>query len=199
MDKKKEREAAIREQRVTYEIYAELPDDGQRYEVLDGVLELMPRPSLVHQMLGGKLYYLATQSCSSEFFVLSAPLDVILSPRNVTQPDVILVRRDRTDIMTMRGIEGAPDLVVEILSPGSRHRDKVRKLAIYGKHGMPEYWILDPVARTLARHEQDGGRLTLTELFEGDEAVVSDKLPCISFAVSELFAEEQIGRLLAGG
>lgn len=198
MDKKKEWEAAIREQRVTYEIYAELPDDGQRYEVLDGALEVMSGPSLVHQMLGGKLHLIA-QRCSSEYFILLAPLDIILSPRNVTQPDVIFVRRDRTDIMTMRGIEGAPDLVVEILSPGSRHRDKVRKLAIYGKHGVPEYWILDPVARTLERYEQDGGRLTLTELFEGDERVVSDKLPCLSFAVSELFAEEQIGRLLAGG
>ncbi|SFB07898.1 Endonuclease, Uma2 family (restriction endonuclease fold) [Cohnella sp. OV330] len=198
MDKKKEWEAAIRQKRVTYDIYAELPEDGQRYEVLDGSLELMSGPSLVHQMLGAKLH-LITQSCSSEYFILLAPLDVILSPRNVAQPDVIFIHRGRTDIMTMRGIEGAPDLVVEVLSPGSRHRDKVRKLDIYGKHGVQEYWILDPVARTLERYEQEGNRLTLTELFEGEDRVVSDKLPCISFALSELFAEEQIGRLLAGG
>lgn len=88
---------------------------------------------------------------------------------------------------------------MEVLSPDSRHRDKVRKLGIYGKHGVPEYWILDPVARTLERYEQDGGRLTLTDLFEGDDRVASDKLPCVSFAVSELFAEAQIGRLPAGG
>ncbi|THF78812.1 Uma2 family endonuclease [Cohnella fermenti] len=199
MDSKKEREAAIREKRVTYDIYAELPEDGQRYEVLDGALERMAGPSLVHQLLGGKLTYLTTQSCGSDYFILTAPLDVILSPRNVIQPDVVLVHRSRTDILTMRGIEGAPDLVVEVLSPGSRNRDKVSKLAIYGKHGVQEYWILDPVARTLERYGQDGGRLTLTELFEGEDRVVSDKLPCISFALSELFAEEQIGRLLAGG
>lgn len=199
MDKKKEWEAAIREKRVTYDIYAELPEDGQRYEVLDGALELMSGPSLVHQMLGAKLTYLTTQSCGSDYFILTAPLDVILSPRNVTQPDVIFIHRSRTGIMTMRGIEGAPDLVVEVLSPGSRQRDKVRKLDIYGKHGVQEYWILDPDARTLERYEQEGDRLTLTELFEGEDRVVSDKLPCISFALSELFAEEQIGRLLAGG
>lgn len=197
MDKKKEWEAAIRERRVTYDIYAELPEDGQRYEVLDGALEPMPGSSPVHQMISGKLHLIA-QSCSSEYFILSAPLDVILSSKNVTQPDIIFVRRDRTEILKMRGIEGAPDLIVEVLSPGSRHRDKVRKLDIYGRHGVPEYWIVDPVARTLERYAQDGGRLVPVELFEGDDRVVSDKLPCASFTVSELFAEEMIGRLLGG-
>lgn len=198
MGRKKTNKDRIMEHPVTYEAYAEMPDDGLRYEVLDGELELMsPGPSTVHQVIGSSLHLLV-QSCASEYFILIAPLDVILSRTNVVQPDLIMIHRSRADIVTIRGVEGVPDLVVEVLSPGSRKRDRQRKFQIYAKHGVPEYWIIDPVAQTLERFELNSEmQYELRDLFENDDRVSSDKLPCVSFPVSDLFKDELVRRLLA--
>lgn len=197
VDKKKDREEQLREQPVTYDIYAALPDDGLRYEVLEGALELMsPGPSAAHQILSHSLQVLLGPDCRADYLILCAPLDVILSQTNVVQPDLIFVHRDRLDIVTPRGVEGIPDLVVEILSPGSRRRDRVRKQEIYERHGVPEYWILDPVARTLDQFLWVDGSYGLEEVYEGDERVHSDRLRCVSFTVDELFDEPALARLL---
>lgn len=198
MTREKTNKDRIMEHPVTYEAYAEMPDDGQRYEVLDGKLELMsPGPSTVHQVIGAALH-LIVQSCNSEFFILFAPLDVILSRTNVVQPDLIMIHHSRSDIVTKRGIEGSPDLMVEVLSPGSRRRDRLRKAQIYARHGVPEYWSIDPNAQTLERFElNDEQQYELRDLFENDDRVTTDKLPCVSFPVSDLFKDELVRRLLA--
>ncbi|MFD0671081.1 Uma2 family endonuclease [Cohnella sp. GCM10027633] len=193
----KKEDDRVKEQLVTYDVYAAMPEDGHRYEIFDGVLEMMsPGPSTVHQGIGMELSLLLSRSCKSDYVILTAPLDVILSRMNVLQPDIVMVHRSRMEILTMRGIEGAPDLVVEVLSPGSRKRDRVRKLPIYAKHGVPEYWIVDPSARTLEQLTLAGGKYEASNLFEEDDVVASEKLSCVSFKVSELFADESIRRLL---
>jgi len=181
----------VREQSWTYDMYASLPEDGNRYEVLDGVLELMsPGPSASHQTVNRELLFILMQSCRSDYILFSAPLDVILSDTVVVQPDLVMIHRSREQIVTERGIEGAPDLVVEIVNPGSRKRDKVVKLALYARHGVPEYWVIDPVSRTLEQYKPgEGGVYRLHNLFERDDTVVSDHVPCISFALRELFAD----------
>lgn len=193
-DKRKPKEDRVLEHPVTYEAYAGLPDDGMRYEVLEGALEAMsPSPTANHQSVSMDLA-LRLQRCKSDYLILAAPLDVILSRTNVLQPDLILIHRSRTDIVTRRGVEGAPDLVVEILSPRSRARDKVRKMKIYAKHGVPEYWVVDIDARTLERHVlTETGAYELTELFESGDTVSSEKLSCASFALDELFNDLPLG------
>lgn len=188
---KKKEEDQVREAPFTYEMYAEMPDDGQRYEIIDGILELMsPGASFSHQAVGGELAYILKQSCKSDYLILTAPLDVILSPTNVLQPDVLVVLRSRMHIVTNRGIEGPPDLVVEVLSPSSRKRDKIKKAAAYARFGVEEYWIVDGDNRTLEQYRLDGeGKYELHNLFEGDDVVSSDKLPCVSFRVSDLFVD----------
>lgn len=189
-DDRKRKGQLIKEHPVTYDIYAKLPDDGTRYEVLEGCLEAMsPSPTANHQSVGGQLF-LSLQRCKSDYLVFVAPLDVILSPTNVLQPDVLLIHRSRSEIVTKRGVEGAPDLVVEILSPSSRAKDKVRKMKIYAKHGVPEYWVIDIGSQTLERFvRDDNGVYELIELFESGDTVSSDKLPCASFALDELFSD----------
>lgn len=189
-DQRKPKEDKVKEQPVTYDIYASMPDDGMRYEVFDGVLEAMsPSPTATHQTVIGELH-LVLQRCKSEYFVYIAPLDVILSRSNVLQPDLLLVHRSRSQIVTERGIEGAPDLVVEILSPSSRARDKVVKMRIYAKYGVPEYWVIDSGSRTLERYVlTEAGAYELCDLFEANDAVSSDKLPCVSFVLGELFSD----------
>ena len=194
MSEKKDRAGTdkIREQQVTYDMYAEMPEDGARYEILDGSLELMsPGPSPSHQAVSRELEFLLMQSCRSDYVLFHAPLDVILDQTNVLQPDILMVHRSRLAIVTKRGVEGPPDLAVEILSPGSRSRDKVVKMEIYAKHGVPEYWIIDTVSRTLEQYRlaNGGSHYVLHNLFEGDDLVASDKLPCVTFNVSQIFAE----------
>lgn len=189
--KKKTLEEVMKESPVTYEIYAEMPDDGKRYEVIDGMLELMsPGPTAAHQSISLELIHELRQGCKTDYLIYVAPLDVILSHTNVVQPDVLMIHRSRRHIVTSRGVEGPPDLVVEVLSPGSRKRDRLKKMAVYENHGVPEYWIVDPEARTLEQYRlNDRKRFELLELFEGDDLVVSDKLTCASFVVSRIFSD----------
>jgi Uma2 family endonuclease len=183
----------IKEQQITYDIYAAMPEDGHRYEIFEGELEMMsPGPSTTHQSVSGELEFLLKQSCRSDYIIYHAPLDVILSERNVVKPDIMMIHRSRQHIVTLRGIEGPPDLVVEIISPGSRKRDKIDKMWIYAKHGVPEYWIVDSDARILEQYRLHGELYELFNLFEGNEKVTSDKLPCVSFVISEIFSEMSI-------
>lgn len=182
----------VREGQVTYDMYAAMPDDGLRYEIIDGVLEAMsPGPSTSHQVVGGELEFILKQSCKSEYLILDAPLDVILSKTNVLQPDLLMIHRSRLAIVTERGVEGPPDLVVEVLSPWSRKRDKVVKLRTYARFAVPEYWIVDAAAKTLEQYRlsEDGSlRYELHEIFGAEDRVTSDKLPCVSFTLNDIFA-----------
>ncbi len=191
MEKDKRGLDRIKEQTVTYEIYAAMPDDGYRYEILDGSMEMMsPGPSTTHQAVSGELEFILKQSCRSDYMVYHAPLDVILDQTNVLQPDVLMIHRSRLHIVTPRGIEGPPDMVAEILSPGSRRKDKVIKLRTYARFGVREYWIVDTEALTMEQYRLDeDGNYVLYQLYEGDDLVTSDMQPCVSFKISDIFAE----------
>ncbi|XID90665.1 Uma2 family endonuclease [Paenibacillaceae bacterium WGS1546] len=189
MKKKRDDEPIIREQPVTYDDYAAMPDDGDRYEIIDGVLELMsPGPMTIHQAVSRELF-LFLQSCRSDYEIYYAPIDVILSRTNVLQPDILMIHRSRLEIVKPHGIEGAPDLVVEILSPSTRKRDKVIKANAYAKHQVSEYWLVDPGARTLEQYELIEAHYELAELYAEEDRVSSDKLPCVSFVLGEIFNE----------
>lgn len=191
---KSEKNDQIKEQPVTYEMYAAMPDDGERYEIFDGVLEMMaPGPSPMHQFVSSDLEFMLKASCRRDYLIVDAPIDVILGQTNVVQPDLLMVHRSRLHIITKRGIEGVPDLVVETLSPGSRKRDRIIKSNLYARHGVPEYWVIDIDSRTLEQYRlTDGPQYELINLFEGDDLVYSDRLPCVSFTVSEIFREVSI-------
>jgi Uma2 family endonuclease len=179
----------IRETEVTYDIYAAMPEDGNRYEVDDGVLEVMsPGPSMTHQLLSAELQDVINQTCRNDYFIIDAPFDLILSEREVRQPDLVMVHRSRMSIVKNRGIVGAPDLVVEVLSPYSARRDKLRKVAVYAKYGIPEYWIADPANGTLEQYELQGDTYALTNVYQPDDPVRSERIPCVSFTMQALLA-----------
>lgn len=115
----KRKQDVVRESPLTYDDYANLPDDGIRYELASGQLEAMtPAPHPKHQLVIQKLAYVIEESCSTDYIVFLAPVDVILSDTEVRQPDLIMLHRDRfSTLVTNRGIEGPPDLVAEVLSP----------------------------------------------------------------------------------
>jgi Uma2 family endonuclease len=127
------------------------PDDGKRYEVIDGQLCVTPPPILEHQgasiVLAGYIWpYVRERQLGR---VYTAPVGVVLDDENGVQPDLVYVSRERLGILSRRGIEGAPDLVVEILSPSTRARDRGIKLRRYAAAGVAHYWIVDPRTRAL--------------------------------------------------
>lgn len=188
--KKKKLPDRIHEQPVTYDIYYNLPDDGNRYEVADGKLELMsPGPTMHHQLISFELQKRLDGDCRNDYLIISAPIDVKLSDTEVRQPDIVMVYRSRIAIVEKRCINGAPDLVVEIVSEHSRRRDKVQKTKAYAKHGVPEYWIVDPASETLEQYVLGDGAYELVDVFEGDERVRSSRIACASFTMRELLRE----------
>lgn len=186
-DKTKKRDQLIREQPVTYEDYANLPDEGIRYEINDGRLEAMtPGPNAVHQFVVQQIEHRMVQNCSRDFIVLSAPIDLILSETEVRQPDLIMIRRDRLSIITKRGVEGLPDLIVEVLSPFSAKRDRQQKLIAYAKYRIPEYWIVDINNELLEQYLLTDQVYKLFEVYKENEPVHSEQLTCVSFTMREI-------------
>ncbi len=134
-----------------YEDYAALPDDGRRYEVHDGELSVTPAPSPRHQIVSRNLFRLLDAHVRSRGSgeVLYAPLDVILTEASIVQPDLVYLEPGRLGAISGRGIEGAPTLVVEIVSPATTLIDRRTKHQLYARHGVPFFWLVDLEARTI--------------------------------------------------
>ncbi|MBE3588892.1 MAG: Uma2 family endonuclease [Thermoanaerobacteraceae bacterium] len=143
---------------LTYEDYCRL-DDGRRYELIGGELWLVPSPSVYHQRLSIRLSSLLYNHVEENNLgvVLEAPLDVYLTPEDVVQPDIIFVSRERLDIIGEANIQGAPDLVMEILSPSTAVRDRTKKKDLYARHGVKEMWVIHPVAQTIEVYVHEAG------------------------------------------
>lgn len=179
----------VSETPMTYGDYAGMPDDGYRYELVNMQLEVLePGPNTTHQTYLSVLYDTMLRTCEDEYFLLFAPLDVILSEKDVRQPDLIAIHRSRMDIVRKPGIFGVPDLVVEILSPGSIKRDRKGKLETYQQYAVPEYWIADPQMGTLEQYLYRDDGLRLHEVFDAKDLdlVTSPGLPCVSFELSRM-------------
>lgn len=186
---KEKKEEMIREQPLTYDDYAELPEDGNRYELVDGFLELMtPSATSNHQLVSHQLVYKITQSCEEEYIILHAPIDIIFSNTEVRQPDLLMIHRNRLSIITKRGVEGSPDLVIEILSPSSIKRDRQSKMKTYATYSIPEYWIVDPSNQILEQYVLNEHAYELNEVYAGDETINSEHIQCVAFTMNEIMS-----------
>ncbi|MCC6750839.1 MAG: Uma2 family endonuclease [Deltaproteobacteria bacterium] len=130
----------------TYDDLRTFPDDRNRYEIIDGALLVTPAPTITHQTLSKRIQFALMQQVEHRGLglVFAAPVDVIFSATSVVEPDLVVVRTARRPIVTQRGIAGSPDLIIEILSPGTASTDRGRKLKLYADRGVAEYWIVDP-------------------------------------------------------
>ena len=174
----------------TYEDWMRLPDDGFRYEVLDRELHLTPPPTIGHQNAVTKLARRMGDFIERHQlgWLWVAPVGVQLPGQPVpVQPDVVFVRADRRDIIGEDYVEGAPDLVVEVLSPSNWLYDRREKLLAYQSAGVPEYWIVDYRARTVEVRVLEEGQYTLLEEFRSGQAARSQVLPGFEIPVNDLF------------
>ena len=154
---------------LTYKDYAALPADGRRYEVHEGELAVTPAPSPKHQQVSLNLAFLLHEHLKTKGLgqVFYAPIDCILSDITIVQPDIVYIENARFGTVSARGIEGAPTLVIEILSPSTVQIDRSVKFQLYARHQVPYYWIVDPDARGIEAHTLTGGAYQLTARLEG--------------------------------
>ncbi|HET8655569.1 MAG TPA: Uma2 family endonuclease [Longimicrobiaceae bacterium] len=172
----------------TYQRYLEL-DDDERYEIIDSELLVTPSPGTRHQIVAAELghHFLDHVRTCGLGLVLFAPTDVVLSEENVVQPDVLFIRSERVaELVRERAIHGAPDLVVEILSPSSLVRDRHRKRALYERAGVPEYWIVDPGNRAIEVFSRGDGGYELHSSAQASGSVTSRVLEGFSVAVEDV-------------
>ena len=145
--------------KLTVRDYMSIPEgDDRRFELIDGELILAPSPVPQHQIIAGNLFEILIGFVRAHDLgrVIYSPMDVVLSEHDVFQPDILFVSRNRLHIIGNLNIQGAPDLVIEILSPSTENRDRGVKLNQYLRYGVREYWIIDPENRTCeGRHYLD--------------------------------------------
>jgi Uma2 family endonuclease len=143
----------IEKKKYTYDDYLKTPDD-KRYELIEGELYLTPSPITNHQRISRKIEFMlekfVTENDRGEIF--DAPYDVYFDDENVVQPDILFISKERLNIIGEKNLQGAPDLVIEILSENSAYRDIIQKKKLYAKYGVKEYWIVVPGEKTIDIH-----------------------------------------------
>jgi Uma2 family endonuclease len=178
--------------KLTYEDYLYFPDDGKRHELIDGEHYVTATPSLKHQTSAGNLAldlhgFVRPRKLGQ---VWIAPVDVLLSDYDVVQPDLVFLSKNRMDLAADgTNVKGAPDLVVEVFSSGTRRTDAVTKRHLYEKYGVSEYWMVDPELETVEVYRLAAGRFRReAELSaEAGDVLTSPLFPGLEIVLAEIF------------
>ena len=175
----------------TYDDFVNVPDDGKRHEIIDGEHYVTPSPNTKHQSSVVSLLSIGAYLKQEPIgHVFTAPFDVVLSDLDIVEPDLLYISRDRLEILTKAHVRGAPDLVVEILSPGTRRTDEITKRKLYERFGVQEYWVVDPELDAIKVYRRaDGAFAKVVELSaEHEDALTTPLLPGWSAPLAEVFA-----------
>ena len=166
-----------------------MPDDGRRYEIHGGELVVVPSPLLRHQIAAMEIVTLLNDYRQKFGGVaVTAPFDVVFDEYDVVQPDVVFFRAARLHLLDPNSVARAvPDIVVEVLSPSTAAIDRGRKMRMFARYGVPEYWIVDPVALQVEVHTLEKGAYRQAQLATGGDIVRSVLLPDLSFAAAAIF------------
>ena len=168
--------------------YMTTPDD-KRCQLLDGELIVAPSPTDRHQEISLSITLALQQFVAANDLgrIRYAPLDVVLSDYDVAQPDILFVSNERSGIITKANIQGAPDLVVEILSPATAQHDRGYKRTLYGRHGIREYWLVDPDAETVEVLTESAEGLVLGDTYRRGDTLTSPLLSGLAIELEQIF------------
>jgi Uma2 family endonuclease len=177
--------------RVTFAELQEWPDDGRRYELYDGEVIVVPSPFPRHQRVAHHIgAILDDYERRAGGLVFCVPIDIVFSEHNVVQPDVVYFREERRHVIDMMAVtRAAPDLAVEVLSRSTEARDRGRKMQLLARFSVPEYWIVDPVKKTLEIYVLRGSDYELIVACDEHQDVHAVTLPDLSFPAAKIFAE----------
>ena len=176
--------------RLTYQDYVDLPDD-KRYEIIDGELYEMTAPTLRHQdiLLDLGIIFKPHVLANGLGRVYVSPVDVVFAQGDIVQPDLVFVSEARRHIMQDHAIVGAPDLVIEILSPSTVAHDRKRKADLYARYGVLEYWMVDMETETIEVRRLRDGEYGDAEIY--DSGLVSSPLiPGLEVRLEDVFAQD---------
>ena len=181
-----------RDTRLTYDDFLLFPDDGLRHEIIDEEHYVTPSPNRGHQVLVGRLHFeieLFLRANPGIGQVFLSPFDVVFSKWDVVEPDLLFVAADQKGILTDENVQGAPALVVEIASPGTRRRDEQIKRQLFDRGGVREYWIVDPDTQVVRvfRRQPDGALAAIVE-FAHETVLTTPLLPGLEIRIDQLFA-----------
>ena len=175
----------------TYADWETLPSDGNRYEVIDGVVYMTTAPSNFHQWVVQGLHEQIGIPVRRQGlgFAFAAPIGVLMPNCQPVQPDFVVILKAHADIIRDRRIMGVPDLIIEILSPGNAAYDQEVKLEAYARAGVPEYAIIDPQTRTISQYRlRAPGDYAAPKIASDTETLTFDCLPTLPISIVELFA-----------
>ena len=176
--------------RLTVRDYLTIPeDDENRYELIDGELYMAPGASWRHQRNKGKLYVALERFVYANGLgeVIDAPFDVYLSDEDVFQPDIAFISNERIDIIHPDGVHGAPDLVIEVLSPSTERRDLILKRERYEMFDVSEYWLADTIGKTITVLRLRNGKFEHIGVFAEGMTIETPLLPGLVVDVSAVF------------
>ena len=180
--------AVIEKKKRTYEDYLKTPED-ERYELIEGELLMTPAPIPKHQRISRKIEFVlekfVTENDLGEIF--DAPCDVYLDDENIVQPDILFISKERLNIIGEKNIQGAPDLVIEIISESSAYRDFVQKKRLYARFGVKEYWIALPVEESIELYILKDSAYTLHKTYGKDDILESPALKDLKIALKNIF------------
>ncbi len=171
--------------RLDYDDYAAIPADGQRWELLDGEPHVTPAPSPLHQRLVGELFVALRRHFPRPAEVFVSPIDLILTPHDVLQPDIVVVA-DPAQV-SARGIEGPPILVVEVLSPATAAYDRNTKARRYAALGVPHLWLVDPEARSTECHRLEDSEYRLQIAAGPADTLTHPDFPGLAIPIAPLW------------
>ena len=175
---------------LTYDDFLKLPDDGKRYEIIDGELYVSPAPNIRHQnvsiVLSSRLFGHVKEGRRGRVF--AAPTDVYLADDAIVEPDILFISRARLNIITAQHVRGAPDLVVEIISPSSTRTDQETKRDLYARYGVKHYWLAHPLEEWVRAYElgEDGAYELIAEGHK-DDAFSAPPFPDLTIQLGELW------------
>ncbi len=176
--------------KLNYDDLRLFPDDGKRHELIDGEHIMSPAPKTKHQNVVSNLLALLHTFVRAHKIgrVFAAPFDIVFSDYDVTEPDILFISREREKIITEDNVRGAPDLIVEILSPSTADIDRKVKYALYEKYGVREYWIIAPDAEIVQIFALRTGAFELLGNFSGKQEIRSEVLSGFVSRAEEIFA-----------
>jgi Uma2 family endonuclease len=173
----------------TYDDLFALPDDGRRYEIIEGEIYEMPSPSWNHATTIMNLIALLLPVVARlDGLLRTAPLDVFFPGADPVEPDILVILPGSNAVGGQRGVEGPPDLVIEVLSPSNRGHDLLTKRALYARAGVREYWIVDPDARTVEILALDRDAFHAVERGASADRIASPLLGALPFGSEAIFA-----------
>ena len=173
----------------TYEDYLKLPVDGKTYQIIGGNLFMVAAPVVYHQAISRNLEFIIWEFVKEHDMgeVFDAPIDIVFSSVNVVQPDIIYISKERLAIKKEKAVYGAPDLVIEILSPTTMEMDMLFKKALYQRFGVREYWLVDPEEKKVEVFFIEGGKYKEKGVFFQHDVVQVRMIQGLSVDLNEVF------------